>query len=95
MDRQMCPLTTRLLLEMYTRQEMVVGGVAPFQAVLSSILFCVYVDKLLSQLQESEAGCYIGHRFAGALGYADDVTLIAPSVSGMKKMLSICEDFTS
>ena len=29
-----------------------------------------------------------------ALGYADDIVLLCPSVSGMNKMLNICSDYT-
>ena len=35
-------------------------------------------------------GCYWGHIFAGALCYADDLDLIAPCASALRRMLSIC-----
>jgi len=38
-------------------------------------------------------GCYIGNIYAGAVGYADDVSLIAPSYCAAKHMLRICEDY--
>ena len=38
-------------------------------------------------------GCYWGHRFVGALAYADDVVLLAPCASALRKLLSICESF--
>ena len=28
----------------------------------------------------------------GILGYADDVTLLSPSIEGLNRMLSICEE---
>jgi hypothetical protein len=33
--------------------------------------------------------------FLGAFGYADDVTLLAPSKQGLQAMLNICEDFAA
>ena len=38
-----------------------------------------------------KCGCYIGNRFIGALSYADDLCLIAPSRNGLKNMLKICD----
>ena len=57
--------------------------------VLSPVLFCIYIDGLLTKLSESGVGCYMG--FLGALGYADDIVLIAPSPSAMRKLLAISD----
>ena len=46
--------------------------------VLSSILFNIYIDKLLLELNGSGYGCHINNTFVGALCYADDVTLLSP-----------------
>ena len=35
---------------------------------------------------------YIYGNYMGNLGYADDVTLLRPSIRGLNRMLSICED---
>ena len=43
---------------------------------------------------ESRVGYFIGHHYAGAFAYADDIVLIAPSPSAMRTMLSICNKFT-
>ena len=61
--------------------------------ILSPIMFCVYIDELLKRLESSRVGCYIGDRFVGSFGYADDLSLLAPSVSAAKIMLSICEEY--
>ena len=63
--------------------------------VLSPVLFCIYMDALLDELSKEGVGCHVGHAFAGALSYADDLTLISPSLNSMKKMLSICERFAN
>ena len=61
--------------------------------VLSPILFAVYVDSLLGRLEQSGVGCHIGGHFVGALAYADDVTLVAPSRSGIRTLINVCEQF--
>jgi hypothetical protein len=51
------------------------------------------VDELIKKLEASGDGCYIGHLFMGALGYADDFTLLAPTAQGLQRMLNVCEEF--
>ena len=60
---------------------------------MSPILFCVYIDNLLGRLSRSGVGCYVGTNFVGALAYADDIVLVCPTLSAMRKMLSICDAF--
>lgn len=96
---------TRMIMDNLTRQQIQVywaghqssafnctnglrqGGVA------SPILFSVYFDELLNRLQNSGAGCYVGHVFTGAVAYADDVTLMAPTLQGLNILLKVCEQF--
>ena len=47
--------------------------------VISSVLFCVYMDDLLLRLASGGVGCYLGLHFIGALAYADDIVLLAPT----------------
>jgi len=54
--------------------------------VLSTVLFCVYIDGLLVALSRANVGCYIGRSYVGALAYADDLVLTAPSASALCKM---------
>ena len=54
--------------------------------VLSPILFTLYIDKLLSRLNHAHIGCHMNNIFAGALSYADDITLLCPSICGINKM---------
>ena len=61
--------------------------------VLSPILFIIYIDKLLLELRESGYGCHINNTFVGELCYADDVTLLSPSIRGLNAMISLCEVF--
>ena len=52
-------------------------------AVLSPILFTIYIDGLLDRLKQSGVGCHIGRTYADAFGYADDIALLDPSLSGL------------
>ena len=56
--------------------------------VLSPILLNIYIDKLLLELKRSGYGCHINNTFIGALCYADDVTLLSPSIRGLNAMIS-------
>ena len=62
-------------------------------AVLSPVLFCIYVDDLLLLLSKAGVGCYIGPNFVGALVYADDIVLIAPTPTALRRLLVICESY--
>ena len=60
---------------------------------MSPILFSLYVDEMLRRLERSGVGCYVQGVFAGALCYADDITLICPSLHGLNEMISVCDKF--
>ena len=107
LDRGMCPLTVRLLFNIYTKQklqvkwnncissEFVVTNGVRQGGVLSPLLFGVYVDELLEKLKRNGIGCYLGHHYVGAFGYADDIILLSPTVGGLRKMIKICEDYAT
>jgi hypothetical protein len=63
--------------------------------VLSPVLFCLYIDGLLVALSKAGIGCFIGSKFVGALAYADDIVLLAPSASALRKMLAICDSYAN
>ena len=62
-------------------------------AVLSPVLFCVYLDGLLIMLSKAGVGCFIGCTFVGALAYADDIVLTAPTATAMRKLLKVCDNY--
>ena len=103
--RNMCPVVLRLIMNMYILQKMqvrfsnslynqfTVGNGVKQGGVLSPILFTVYIDKLIKILKQRNVGCKIGNNFLGLFGYADDLTFLCPTLSGLREMLNICEDY--
>ena len=61
--------------------------------VISPILFAVYYDELIAKLARSGYGWRISQHVVGALSYADDITLLSPSVQGLQYMVNICEEY--
>lgn len=75
-------------------------------AILSPALFSVYVQDLLDMLEDLGVGCYVGHQAGGACGvaggggtylgavaWADDILLCAPTRAAMQRMLDTAERF--
>ena len=105
LKKGVCPLTVRLLLNMYTEQKFpfkwndiitdkfnVTNGVRQ-GGILSPLFYGIYVDDLLEKLKMNGIGCHIGHHFVGVFGYADDIILLCPSITGLMKMIRTCEDY--
>ena len=63
--------------------------------VLSPLFYSIYIDDLLERLKRNGIGCHIGHHFVGVFGYADDIMLLCPSVTGLMKMIRICEEYAN
>ena len=105
LKRKVSPLTLRLMLYMYTKQKLQVrwGSSMSSQftacngvkqgAILSPILFSIYMDGLFEQLGKSGVGCHMGNHYKGCIGYADDITLLTPARSGLKVLIDICEKY--
>ena len=105
LKRNLPGVIIRFLLDAYTRQYAYIKWEGEFSdvihmhngvkqgGVLSATLFCIYMDELMSRLEQTGVGCYIGNSFYGGLSYADDLKLMCPSVSGLQKLLKTCEEF--
>ena len=64
-------------------------------SILSPALFALYVDELLVELRKQGIGCKVAGVFMGAVGFCDDLLLLAPTRDGMQVMLDTCQRFTS
>ena len=51
------------------------------------------IEKLLLELKGSGYRFHINNIFVGALCYADDITLLSPSIRGLNAMITLCEVF--
>ena len=60
---------------------------------LSPSLFSIYLNNLILNLRNSNIGCKFGSEYIGVFGYADDLSLLCPSFTGIKEMLNICEKY--
>ena len=45
------------------------------------------------QLKNCVFGCYIDTLFSGAFGYADDIVLLAPTVTSLNKLYDVCKQY--
>ena len=58
-------------------------------AMLSSLLFTLYMDMLFIRLHDLSVECHVGPIFAGSFGYTDDALLVAPKIYAMYKMIKV------
>jgi hypothetical protein len=104
-DRGISGLDLRLLLDLYQRQKIrtswqgkvsdifgVSNGIRQ-GSIASPILFCCYMDVLIQKLQYEGIGCWIGGHFCASIAYADDLTLLSPSIAGLQNLITACEQF--
>ncbi len=104
-ERRLSPIFIRLLLVMYKTQTAkvkwegtesdtfsIMNGVKQ-GAVLSAILFCIYIDDLLKELRRKGDGCWINGNFVGVIVYADDIVLLSPCIDGLQNMINTCSSY--
>ena len=58
-------------------------------AAASPVLWAVYADGMIKRLRKSGLGCYIAGCWVGAVFYADDLALIAPTRAILAAMLDL------
>ena len=63
-------------------------------SLLSPLLFSVYMDDLSIRLSSLNIGCFSGNKIMNHIMYADDITLISPSLFGLRTLLKTCEDYS-
>ena len=62
-------------------------------SILSPALFALYVDELLVELRALGIGCHVAGVYMGAVGFCDDILLLAPTRDGMQVMIDTCDRF--
>jgi hypothetical protein len=62
-------------------------------AVLSPMLYALFLDDLLRRLRAAHLGTWEDGLWLGAHAYADDICLVADTPDELREMLSICEDY--
>ena len=104
-DKNVPLIYLRLLLVMYRAQSAKVRWNGDFSepfsisngvkqgAVLSAVLFCIYIDDLIKELRKSREGCWINGGYVGIVVYADDIALLSPSMDGLQNMINRCEQY--
>ena len=60
---------------------------------LGPILFNLFINDLLEELNQSNLGAYIGPLHFAALGFADDIVLISDAPWKLQKLLDICSSW--
>ena len=63
--------------------------------VMSPLLYNIYNDRLNVQLSSSKYGCEMNNTKLNNLSYADDMVLLAPSVTGLQNLIHICEEYAA
>ena len=61
--------------------------------MLSPALFSVYIDNLLMEMRLQGLGCRVAGVWMAAVGFADDLLMMAPNRAAMEGMLEICEHY--
>ncbi len=61
-------------------------------SVISPLLFNFYINEVLEKINNLNMGCKLGIRMHNAQGYADDLTLLSPSASGLQNLLNFLFD---
>ncbi len=92
LERGICPLMVRLLLNMSLISTAVVSwnGVISDQfklcygvkqgSVISPLLFAMYINPLIQDLNSSKLGCFMGDICCNTFAYADDIVILSQLV---------------
>jgi exonuclease III len=60
--------------------------------VLSPLLFSVYIDGVVDKIRACNVGCHIFSLNVCIFLYADDIVLLAPTITGLQLLLNTCEN---
>lgn len=60
--------------------------------VLSPLLFAIFIDDMVAKVTNANIGCFINLACVSIILYADDIVLIAPTISGLQRLFTVCEN---
>ena len=59
--------------------------------VLSPALFAIFIDDIVLKVKLANVGCYVSSICSCIIMYADDILLMAPTITGLQYLLTVCE----
>lgn len=62
--------------------------------MLSPYLFNIFIDGLLQKLSMSKFGIQIGNRTYKSFAYANDITVMSTSITGLQSLIDICHEYS-
>ena len=63
--------------------------------MISPLLFSIYINPLIQDLNISKLGCYMGDICCNAFAYADDIVILSPTCDALRKMVKTCEQYAT
>ena len=63
-------------------------------SMLSPYIFNIFIDELMENLESCPYGIRIGSLSLNTAGYADDITLIASTVTDLQQLVNICYHYS-
>lgn len=61
--------------------------------ITSSKLFNLYINQLIVELSSTNIGCHIDGVCVNNISYADDMVLLCPTISALRRLLAVCERY--
>ncbi|XP_049868842.1 uncharacterized protein LOC126368744 [Pectinophora gossypiella] len=58
-------------------------------------LFNLYMNRLIGELNSTGIGCHVDGMCINNISYADDMVLLSPSISALRRLLGICEGYAA
>ena len=58
---------------------------------MSPVLFAIFIDDIVFSVKTTNAGCYVSFLCCSIFLYADDILLIAPTITALQLILNACE----
>ena len=67
----------------------------PQGAVLSPLLYALFINGLATLLKEKHLGVWMWERQVSLLLYADDIVLVAENAAQLQQMLDCCSEYAA